>query len=354
MSDFKALLSVAFVLAVFFMCRTDGMADVLFQDDFEGDAVGDEPQKWEYDPDSEVTDIGQVLADPLDPDNQVLTDYGGYLADNGAEYANFVAEWDWMFYLDDGRNNSVGFRVQGPDGNYQLSRRGGGFDWNLYAYDGGWTVIDSNIFQTEIDTWYRVQLSALGEDFVVRAKEKEDETPFGDLDPILDVSDDTFESGFFSTSYYGPIDNVIIADTEQDIIDASTGGAPQLKAGDADRDWDFDQLDLVQVQIAGKYLSRQPATWGEGDWNGAPGGTQQQPPPGDGVFDQLDIIAALNAGTYLAGPYAAIGGHGQRGDGQTSVGYDANTGDVDPIYIPEPSSFLLILLGILGLLHWRR
>ena len=29
-------------------------------------------------------------------------------------------------------------------------------------------------------------------------------------------------------------------------------------------------------------------------------------------------------------------------------------GPVDLIYIPEPSSLLLALLGIVGLLHWRR
>ena len=106
------------------------------------------------------------------------------------------------------------------------------------------------------------------------------------------------------------------------------GAAPQLKAGDADRDLDFDQLDLVQVQVASKYLSGQPATWGEGDWNGAPGGSQDAPPAGNGFFDQLDIIAALGAGTYLSGPYAAIAQGGQAGDGQTSVGYDTSTGEV--------------------------
>ena len=109
-----------------------------------------------------------------------------------------------------------------------------------------------------------------------------------------------------------------------------TGGAmaPQLQAGDANRDFKFDQLDLVQVQVAAKYLTGQAATWGEGDWDGAPGGSQGSPPPGNGFFDQLDIIAALGAGKYLTGPYAAIGGAGQANDGQTSIKYDAKTGEV--------------------------
>jgi hypothetical protein len=91
---------------------------------------------------------------------------------------------------------------------------------------------------------------------------------------------------------------------------------------------DFDQLDLVRVQIANKYLSGRAATWGEGDWNGAPGGMQGAPPPGNGFFDQLDIIAALGANTYLKGPYAAVRPNGQRGDGQTSIVYDPRTGEL--------------------------
>ena len=52
------------------------------------------------------------------------------------------------------------------------------------------------------------------------------------------------------------------------------------------------------------------------------------PPAGNGRFDQLDIISALAAGKYLTGPYAAIGKGGSLGDGQTSVVYDAATGEV--------------------------
>jgi hypothetical protein len=108
----------------------------------------------------------------------------------------------------------------------------------------------------------------------------------------------------------------------------SAGGLPQLQAGDADRDLDFDQLDLVKVQIVAKYLTGQAATWGEGDWNGAPGGSATSPPAGNGRFDQLDIIAALNADKYLKGPYAAVAAGGSRGDAQTSVIYNPATGEL--------------------------
>jgi hypothetical protein len=101
-----------------------------------------------------------------------------------------------------------------------------------------------------------------------------------------------------------------------------------LLAGDADMDLDFDQLDLVQVQISGKYLTGQPATWGEGDWNGAPGGRRGSPPAGNGRFDQFDIVAAQQTGLYLAGPYAAIAPGGRRGDPRTSIVYDARSGEL--------------------------
>jgi hypothetical protein len=119
--------------------------------------------------------------------------------------------------------------------------------------------------------------------------------------------------------------------TEDRIVahfEAASSTGVSLMAGDADMDFDFDQLDLVKVQIAGKYLTGQSATWGEGDWDGAPGGEPGTPPIGNGFFDQLDIIAALNAGKYLQGPYAAIAQGGVQDDALTSIVYHAASGEV--------------------------
>ena len=63
--------------------------------------------------------------------------------------------------------------------------------------------------------------------------------------------------------------------------------------GDANRDGQFDQVDILTALQGGRYLTGRPATWAEGDWNG------------DGLFDRLDIIAALQTGLYLQGSYAA-------------------------------------------------
>jgi hypothetical protein len=64
-------------------------------------------------------------------------------------------------------------------------------------------------------------------------------------------------------------------------------------AGDANRDGRFDQLDVLNVLQAGKYLSGQSADWSEGDWNG------------DGRFDQHDIVMALKGNDFLDLAYDA-------------------------------------------------
>jgi hypothetical protein len=140
-----------------------------------------------------------------------------------------------------------------------------------------------------------------------------------------------------SREHYGAIDafvfstsNQLLQDYTQEQMDEFFLRAPpQLQAGDADQDLDFDQLDLVRVQVSAKYLTGQAATWGQGDWNGAPGGSQGSPPLGDGLFNQQDIIAAQLADKYLKGKYAALApGDGVRGDGQTSIVYNPATGEV--------------------------
>jgi hypothetical protein len=118
---------------------------------------------------------------------------------------------------------------------------------------------------------------------------------------------------------------------------------PILLPGDANQDLTFDQADIGQVFLANKWLTGQRATWGEGDWNGAPGGTPGDPPTGDGVFDQLDLVAALAPGHYLTGPYAALRGDGQHGDGQTSIGYDTATGE---IWVDPPAGVELTSINI--------
>lgn len=115
-----------------------------------------------------------------------------------------------------------------------------------------------------------------------------------------------------------------------------------LQAGDADQDMDFDQFDLVRVQQAAKYMTGQSATWGEGDWDGAPGGKPGSPPPGNGQFDQFDIVAALTPAHYLQGQFPALSPPGE-------------TARADAIAIPEPVSALFLAIELaIGLTYFRR
>ena len=63
------------------------------------------------------------------------------------------------------------------------------------------------------------------------------------------------------------------------------------QAGDANRDGEFNQLDIALALQADKYQTGEPASFAEGDWSG------------DGLFDREDIVAALQTGNYLQGPY---------------------------------------------------
>ena len=85
---------------------------------------------------------------------------------------------------------------------------------------------------------------------------------------------------------------------------------PHLQPGDANQDLEFNFDDVLMVLSVGKFETGRRATWGEGDWNGAPGTSSNvpgNPPQGNGFFDFDDILAALRTGFYETGPYAAGG-----------------------------------------------
>ena len=168
----------------------------------------------------------------------------------------------------------------GEFGSEQLITTQSDFVPSIYAADldgdGDIDVLSASHFDGEI-TWY---------------ENRDGEGTFGP-GKYLSTS-----SSFAFYVYAADVDG----DGDMDVISGSTGDRKivwyeqlsNVVAGDANHNFIFDQLDIVQVLQAAKYQTGESATFAEGDWNG------------DGVFDQLDVVAALQTGNYLRGPYVDL------------------------------------------------
>jgi hypothetical protein len=173
---------------------------------------------------------------------------------------------------------------------------------------------------------------------------------FGRRVPVRQGSTIDFVTDPDGSRIYGPVTGIHIDEISDDgdgtqlTVQITNGLLP----GDANMDTIFDQRDLVAVQIAAKYLTGRPATWGEGDWNGAPGGKPGNPPPGDGLFNSLDIVAALTFGVYSTGPFAFQASVFDSEE-RTSIVYDGNTGELSvnaPVHTELTSIHIDSTLGI--------
>ncbi len=88
--------------------------------------------------------------------------------------------------------------------------------------------------------------------------------------------------------------------------------------GDANWDGEFSTDDLVQVLESGSYEADTPSSWSTGDFDG------------NGRTDSGDWVLALADGGYEQGPRAAVN------------------------IVPEPSSFVMLLAGLMGIAFGRR
>jgi len=213
-------------LMVFIFLISLGLANanMLFVDDFEDDNLGDEPSKWEHLDFAEGNSIITVEEDPANPKNKVAktTGIGLYIPNtNGKEkWSDYVWDFDWMWESD----SYVGtiYRVEDVEAHYHCSRRQGATEIHIYTRNAGnWANIATGTYPNENNVWYSHRLIIKGDKHQIYMKERNDDTPFEKLKPVVEAKDDTFKSGPIGmmgiTAGISYFDNMVLAETLQDI-----------------------------------------------------------------------------------------------------------------------------------------
>ena len=181
---------------VLLACSITTRADILFEDDFEADDVGDSPAKW----DNPGTFTLEVDDDPAGGGNQVLLQEGEWefipMAHPkntlNAGWTDYIWEYDWYWEGDDYYGTAQRFQ---DDSNYYHFSRRLGFSASYFLLQGDFIELINVPWQEGPNIWFRFQISMIGDEHVVKVKERDDATLFTAIDPIIEISDDTFDGG---------------------------------------------------------------------------------------------------------------------------------------------------------------
>jgi len=215
---------VFLMVFTFLICCGLANAKVLFVDDFEDDNFGDEPSKWEHLDFAGGNSIITVEEDPAKTKNNVAKTIGIGLyipSTNGREkWSDYVWDFDWMWESD----SYVGtvYRVEDVEAHYHGSRRQGATEIHIYTRNAGnWANVATGTYPNENNVWYSHRLIIKGNKHQIYMKERDDDTPFEELKPVVEVEDDTFKDGPIGmmgiTAGISYFDNMVLVETLQDI-----------------------------------------------------------------------------------------------------------------------------------------
>ena len=221
------LLSTILVLAAYVFAN----ADILFVDDFEKDEIGKEPSKWEHFDFFGGNSHFTIEKDPTDSKNKLVktTGIGQYVPNvAGREnWSDYIWDFDWIWEND----SFVGilYRIEDADNCFHASRRTGGTDFQIYACKGAWGgALVTSQYPNELNVWYSHRLVLKGSKHEIYLKERNDSTPFEELEPVIEVDDDTFKNGPVGimgiTSGLAYYDNIVVYESPADLTDVSPAG----------------------------------------------------------------------------------------------------------------------------------
>lgn len=208
------VLGLVIIISIGF--STNIHAKLLFKDDFESDAEGKEPSKWEL---AVGNSKGTVVKDPNNPKNKALSvaehfNWGGSQVVVGdLNWTDYVVEWDWMFEKD--THHAMMYYWNDQEHFYHYSRRQGNVTWENYARENNWFLLKGASYPTKLMEWNRVQLTVDSKgNYSGKMKLKSDDTPFDKINPILFGQDNRYKKGKFGTNgaLTSYIDNVLIYD----------------------------------------------------------------------------------------------------------------------------------------------
>jgi len=187
-------------------------AKLLFEDDFEAEEVGKEPSKWKQEVGAGATpQIAIIKKDFFDKENKMMMTPQGevfYVAGDKS-WTDYIYEWDWMFFADDQSGPGMGWRYQCTSKLYRAKRSGANIEIAIKNPD--WKVLSTAPAIFVKKKWFRVQVTIIEDKITLKTKERDDGTPFENIEPLIELTDDQIKNGNISTAACQAfVDNVVV------------------------------------------------------------------------------------------------------------------------------------------------